>query len=323
LDVFRRFYLDAELVNLKPEIVNFEFGALAVERTHIGQLLGTKIIVSFRGYDLYKAGMQDPNFYDKIWENADALHLLGLDLWKRAQLRGCPEAKMHKLIPPAIDPGVFGKVEKHHTKKVGTQERPMRILSVGRLEWEKGYQFALQAIRILRDKGLRCEYHIIGIGKELEAITLAIDQLQLNDCTVLLQAQPPSKVLAEMEWADVLLHPAVCEAFCNVVIEAQAALLPVVCTDAGGLPENVQNGVTGYLVPRRDAGALAEKLMLLASDPDLRQRIGEAGRKRALQSFILKDQISAFISLYGEVLGRNPDREFEMLQNTSVPAHHI
>lgn len=323
LDVFRRFYLDAELVNLKPTIVNFEFGAVAVDRMHVGKLLGCRVIVSFRGYDLYKVGLQKSTYYHDVWENADALHLLGRDLWKHAQLRGCSGEKLHRLIPPAIDPEVFGKLDKHHTEKVGSAKRPFRILSVGRLEWEKGYDYALQAVHLLRQKGVECEYHIVGVGKSLDAITLAQNQLNLRDCTVLLHALPPSKVIEEMEWADVLLHAAVCEAFCNVVVESQAIGLPVVCTDAGGLRENLLDGETGFIVPRRNPRALAEKLHFLSENIESREKMGQAGRKRAFEHFLLKDQISAFVSLYEQVLGKEAGPEIEVLHKASASAHRI
>ena len=75
------------------------------------------------------------------------------------------------------------------------------------------------------------------------------------------------RVLGELRAADVLLHPAVSEGFGNAVMEAQAVEVPVVCTDADGLRENVVDGVTGLVVPRRDASALAAALERLAARP--------------------------------------------------------
>ena len=83
------------------------------------------------------------------------------------------------------------------------------------------------------------------------------------------------------------------EGFCNAVIEAQAMELPVVTSDAGGLPENVEDGVTGFVVPRRNPAALADKLALLARDPALRRRLGCAGRARATARFDLDRQAEA------------------------------
>jgi len=81
--------------------------------------------------------------------------------------------------------------------------------------------------------------------------------------------------------------------------------LPIVCTDSQGLQENVANGETGFVVPRRDPVALADKLELLARDADLRRRMGEAGRRRALAEYQLNDKAKAFSRLYSTVLGES------------------
>lgn len=85
------------------------------------------------------------------------------------------------------------------------------------------------------------------------------------------------------------------------VVEAQAMQLPVVASDAGGLPENVEDGRTGFIVPRRDPVALADKLAVLATDADLRRRMGAAGRTRVENCFSLPRQIAAFDRFYREM----------------------
>ena len=78
--------------------------------------------------------------------------------------------------------------------------------------------------------------------------------------------------------------------------------LPVVCTDADGLAENVIDGETGFVVSRRRPHLIAEKLAQLARDSTLRQRMGTAGRSRVVQHFQLADQATKFESLYQQVL---------------------
>jgi colanic acid/amylovoran biosynthesis glycosyltransferase len=116
-----------------------------------------------------------------------------------------------------------------------------------------------------------------------------------------------------MQSADVLLHAAVSEGFCNAVVEAQAMELPVVCTDADGLRENVADGETGFVVERRNPAALAGKVEKLAQDPQLRRRMGEAGRRRVTSRFQLRDQIDRFERFYSAILGREvapiPERD--------------
>lgn len=302
LDVLRRLYLDAELIRLRPDVIHFEFGSLTAGRTYLKDLLGSKMVVSFRGYDLNYVGLENPHFYQGVWEGADAIHLLGEDLWLRAQRRGCPPDKEHLLIAPGIDTDFFNPHDRMPTEDVGTPERPLRILSVGRLEWKKGYEYALQGVRQLIDQGVNCEYRIVGAGDYLEAVAFARHQLGLDEHVSLLGALSGAEVKAQMQWADVMLHAAVSEGFCNAVLEAQAMALPVVCTDADGLAENVVDGQTGFVVSRRRPQLLAEKLVQLARDSTLRHRMGNAGRRRVLQHFQLSGQTTKFESLYRQVL---------------------
>ena len=115
---------------------------------------------------------------------------------------------------------------------------------------------------------------------------------------VLLGAQPKETVRTQLAWADVFLHAAVSEGFCNAVIEAQAMGVPVVTSDADGLSENVLDGITGFVVPRRNAAELAGKIEVLVKDPNLRHRMGLEGRDHAVANFGLKRLIEEFSNLY-------------------------
>ena len=299
----RYFYLDAVLIRLRPQIIHFEFGALAIGRETLGECLGCKMVVSFRGYDLNFSGLDNPSYYEKVWRAADGLHLLGQDLWLRALRRGCPPSKLHALIPPALDAGYFQRPSKMLVEEVGSPERPLRILSVGRLEWKKGYEFALQALKELQRRNIYCEYHMVGSGQYLGALAFACHQLGLEKRVQMMGGLPREQVKLQYEWADLFLHAAVSEGFCNAVVEAQAMEIPVVTTDAGGLSENVENRVTGYVVSRRNPLALADKMEILARDPQLRLALGSAGRRRVLVQFRIEQQITAFDHFYHAVAG--------------------
>jgi hypothetical protein len=105
-----------------------------------------------------------------------------------------------------------------------------------------------------------------------------------------------------LAWADVLVHPSLTEAFGVAVIEAQAMGLPVVCSDAGGLPENVEHEVTGFVVGRRDPEGIADRLAELARDASLRRRMGRAARRRAETVLSLEHQLDGFEQLYEDLL---------------------
>lgn len=302
LGVGKHFYLDAPIIGLRPDIVHFEFGALAVGRLHLKELLGCKIVVSFRGYDLNFVGLDNPEYYRDVWDQVDAVHVLGQDLWKRAQRRGCPAAKPHAIIPPAIDSSYFQPQPRTSSEDIGQNGRPLRILSVGRLEWKKGYEYALQAVKRVVAAGMPCQYRIIGGGQYLGPLAFIRHQLDLEKEVEFLGPLPQEEVMEHLRWADVFLHAAVSEGFCNAVLEAQAMAVPVVTSDAGGLAENVAAGLTGFVVARRHPGAMAEKLLLLAQDPALRRQLGQAGRQRVLARFRLAGQIKAFEEFYEQIL---------------------
>lgn len=302
--------LDAALIELGPDIVHFEFGSLAPARMYLKESIGAAVTVSFRGYDLNYVALADPGFYSGVWAHADRVHVLGDDLWRRALRRGANESVPHSVISPAIDtrdviPG------RARPGLLGSTGNPLRVLSVGRLHWKKGYDYALEAIGRLVSRGIHVEYRIIGDGDLLAAVAFWRHQLGLDERVSLLRAVPPAVVAEQLGWADVLLHAATSEGFCNAVIEAQAHGVPVVCSDADGLGENVEDGVTGFVVPRRDPDALADRLIILAREESVRSRMNAAGPERVAQKFRIEDQLDAWQDFYREALSHhrsNPGR---------------
>jgi len=302
LDKFRLFYLNAKLISLKPNLIHYEFGTLMIGNEEISKIIGSHSLVSFRGYDLNFSGLGKKDYYKKVWQNANVVHVLGEDLWKRAKMRGCPTNKPHIKIPPAIDGDYFKPSYKKIDQEPNCLSKKINILSVGRLEWKKGYEFAIQSIRILKNYGVGIEYQIIGSGSYYKSLAFITHQLSLESDVKFLGSKKPDEVKQYMEWADIFLHAAVSEGFCNAVLEAQAMQLPVVTSDADGLGENIQDGVTGFLVPRRDPQMMAEKLFILAKKPELRQQMGLAGRKRVETNFKIEDQINSFAKLYKDLV---------------------
>lgn len=299
---FKRFYMDATVIALEPDILHFEFGALAADQTYLKQALDCVLSVSFRGYDLNYAGLEAPDYYGRLWETADAVHVLGLSLWRQAVGRGCPPDKPRAVIPPAIDVAVFRPDGGEGDYEAVGVDRPLRVLSVGRLEWVKGYEYALRAAQLLGERGIPFEYRIIGDGNYLEPLAFARHEMGLEDRVHFLGGRPQPEVVEQMVWADVFLQASVSEGFCNAVVEAQAMGLPVVASDAGGLGENVADGQTGFVVPSRDPAALAGKLAELALDPARRRAMGVAGRARVEACFSLPQQIAAFDTFYREMV---------------------
>ena len=293
---------DALLAELRPDLVHFEFGHLARDRARSAAVAGARVVASLRGNDVNALGLEDPDFFTELWETADAVHVLRERLFAKAVARGCPRALPHVEITPAVDTAFFAPVSRDYVR-AGRATRPLRILSVGRLHWMKGYPTALHAVALLRDRGVASEYRIAGAADygegEIET-RFSIDDHGLQETVQLLGPVSQEEVRAQLEWADVLLHAAVSEGFCNAALEAQAMGVPVVCTTA--IEGNVLDGETGLVAPLRDAQGLATRLARIASDRRLRRRLGQAGSRRAAAEFGLDRQIEKFADWYRGVL---------------------
>lgn len=295
--VLWKLYVDAELVVLGPELVHFQFGSLAIGREHVGELLDCALVASFQGADINFGGLEKPGYYAKLWSRSDGTHFASDDLRRRAVRRGYVARGVDAVITPSVDASVFAP-----RPREPLAGRALRVLGVGRLHWKKGYEFALSAIHALVRRGVAVEYRIVGDGEHRDAIEAAIEELGIETAVTLLGVQPSEVVRDEMQRADVLLHAAVSEGFCLVALEAQAMELPVVASDADGLPGNVADGETGFVVARRDPRALADRLEELAKDDALRGRLGASGRRRALERFAPGPQIDAYRRLYADAL---------------------
>lgn len=293
--------LGVRLLALRPDIVHFEFGWLARAHAHLADGLDVPFSASFRGADLNYFGLDDESYYDPVWSRLAAIHCLGDDLWTRALLRGCPSDMPYALIPPAVDTDLY----RPPTERLREAGDPFWVLTVARLHWKKGLEHGLAAVRRLRDDGVDVRYRIAGGGPHLPAVRACIEDLRLEDCVELLGSRSRQQVRDDLAAADVLLHPATSEGFGNAVLEAQAMELPVVTSDADGLSANVEHGITGYVVRRRDPDALADALAIIAADPSLGRSLGQAGRRRVGDQFRPADQLGAFVDFYAAVAARS------------------
>ena len=305
LGFWKGLYVRLHFVGHRLDILHVEFDTQALSVADLKAYLNCKLLLSSRG-SFQKTSVLDkfPNALRVLYSYADGYHFISQYLRQNAYKLGLRRSVRTWLIKPAVDLSLFAPV----ARPARPPGEPLRVISVGRLEWQKGYEFALDAIARVYRVGIPITYTILGDGPHKEAAIFAARQWGLLEEGIVrfAGAVPREAVPGHLAEADVMLHTALEEGFCNAVIEAQATGLPVVTSDAGGLPENVIDGVTGFVVPRRDPEAMAEKLIRLARDPDLRRRMGHAACEHARANFGLQEQAAAFARMYRELGGCAP-----------------
>ena len=168
-------------------------------------------------------------------------------------------------------------------EKTGT----ISLLTVARLNHNKGHRYALRALAKLRDKKINFVYRIVGEGPEKQAIMDEVEALGLAGNVNLVGSVSQEHVRDLLRTTDVFLLTSVGhgEAAPVSVMEAMSCGIPVICSEIGGTPDMIDHGIDGFLVKQRDTNELEQVLWELINHPESRRRIGVAARKKAEKAF--------------------------------------
>lgn len=157
---------------------------------------------------------------------------------------------------------------------------------IGRLYKEKGVAYLIEALAILKGKGVPFKALIVGSGFTGEELVSQVNVLGLTNQVIFYGFTP--QVADAMNAIDVMVHPCIWrEAFGLALCEAMVCGKPVITTDTGAQREIVQHGVSGLIVPPKSPEDIAKELEVLYNKPSLRRQIGENGRKTVLERFCL------------------------------------
>lgn len=200
------------------------------------------------------------------------------DLRMWAVRRGSP-AERTAVLYPAVDTRFFSPRER--PERLGDA---LRLISVGRLHWVKGYEYLVEAISLARRAGIDVTLTIVGSDTGArDGVEYAVREFGLDEYVTLAGPKSPAGVRAALARADALVLSSLSEGMSRAALEAMAMGLPVVTTDVGGMTEVVEDGVVGLVVPSRDPRALADAIGALARDPVHRVEMGRRALALAQQ----------------------------------------
>ncbi len=230
---------------------------------------------------------------------------------KRHMLGLCPEVPAEKIKvvrcgieperyerPPGTAPQV-ARTDEHESAR----DRPFVILCVASLETHKGIEYLVKACALLKQRLGDFKCLVAGEGGERERLEKLINEVGLEGTFQLLGAQPQGKVAELLGQADLFVLPSIRDSLPVVLMEAMASRLPVVASNLCGIPELVQDGETGLLVPAGDERALAQAVARLYEDEGLRREMGRRGAEKVNAEFELSGNVTKLRSFFADALG--------------------
>lgn len=286
------------LINYHPDIIHL-LTSNAFKNTEPYLKNNTcKLIVSFRGFDINVFPHQSEENLTitmKVFSRADILHFISNALRKKAISLG---ANPEKCI--VINRSIKVQTETLLSKESNNSTK-IKILSVGRLVWEKGYLYALETMALLKEKGYDFEYHIVGSGIDKNMLQYHRKRLDLTDNVYFVGELSKEGVKEVLCTADIYFQPSVSEALSLAIIEASYFRLPIVSSSVGGIPEVVVHGKTGYLSSPCVPLLYSKNIIKLIEDKELRVKMGNAGHNRIVNFFSRDNEISLWNNLYANL----------------------
>ncbi len=299
-DMCQAMWLAPVLVDRGVDVVHAHFGSVATTVARlVHRLTGIPYLFTAHAKDIYHESVDAKELRAKL-AAADAI--VTVSDFNLDHLHMAFGRDAHRVVR------IYNGLPLHRFPYTPPADRPRRIVAVGRLVEKKGFSVLVDACRILCERSEPFTCDIIGSGQEEAALRRQIDTAQLGDRVRLVGPRPQGEVIAAMQQAAAFVAPCIVgkdgnrDGLPTVLIEAMALGTPCVSTDVTGIPELVEDGVTGLLVGQNDAAALAGALQRLLDDAGLRARLAGAARARIERDFDVAQNGAQLRSLYAQIV---------------------
>jgi glycosyltransferase involved in cell wall biosynthesis len=215
-----------------------------------------------------------------------------------ATLRYTPPAQPVTVVPYGVDLERF-----QPSARNGARPGDLVVGAVARLSPEKGLDLLLRAVARLIENGTPMRVLLAGAGPSRASLAQLAERLGIRERVEFRGEVPHEQVPAVLAELDIFAMPSRAEGFGVAALEAQATELPVVASRVHGLPDVVDDGRTGLLVPPGDVGELAGAIGRLADDAALRSSMGQAGRAFVSERYRWEESTAQMERLYHHLIG--------------------
>lgn len=258
---------------IKPDIIHAQNLGVAIPTLTSARILKIPSVVWGRGSDVYLPDRFTRMTSKSILQNADTV--LALTEEMKQKMREMCDRDI-SVVPNGID------LERFKISSRGIKEgKAKTIIFVGRLHPVKGVQYLIEAMAIVHQQMPDVKLIIVGDGAERAMLEELAERLNLSDCIQFAGKVPQESIPQLMHQADVFALSSLSESFGIVNLEAMAAGLPIVATKVGGIPDVVEEGVNGYLVNAKNPDELADRLLVLLQNDEMREEISVTNREKA------------------------------------------
>ena len=305
---FKPLFLMLPILRQAPyDIIQCHYGRNGLKAILLKDLgvIDSKIITTFHGHDLSSILERDGDrIYDYLFQRGDLLQPI-CDRWaKKLIALGCSPQKIN-IHPMGVDTNQFIP-----SLQPSPDSEPIVIISIARLVEMKGLSYGIEAIAqlLVNQPQLQLEYRIIGDGVLKTKLERQIKQLHLEKQVKLLGWQNCAEVQKIMAQADLVLAPSItsqagdCEGIPVCLMETMAQGIPAIASESGGIPELVEDGVTGYLVPEKSVAIVCDRLERLVNNSRLRQQMGQAGRDKVLKNYNIDLLCDRLVDTYQQLI---------------------
>ncbi|MEM8719520.1 MAG: glycosyltransferase [Cyanobacteria bacterium P01_G01_bin.39] len=217
----------------------------------------------------------------------------------------CEDITYLSITPFGIDPAQFCPQPQQDTNYI-------TIGTVKKLAPKYGIDILIKAFAQARTKIIakspdleqKLRLTIVGDGEQLTELKTLTKELQIDQITKFVGAVPHEQVPNYLNQMDIYVAASRLdsESFGVAVLEASACSLPVVVSDAGGLPEVVQDGMTGYITPKENVAATAAAIVKLIQSPKTRKKFGSAGQQLVLERYVWQENVGLMRDIYDKIL---------------------
>jgi colanic acid/amylovoran biosynthesis glycosyltransferase len=293
--IIEKIYINASLLKYQGDWIHFGFATVALGRELVPQAIGAKMAVSFRGYDINVYPLKHRNCYNLLWQHLDKVHSISRYLLNKAYDLGLDHNKPFQIIYPAVE------LKKSPKRHIYANKGNFRIVTVARFGWIKGLELLTEVAFRLKNDGLQFEWVLIGTGNSSEKERFLYDLNQKQICQQLIHKGQCThqETLDILKDCDFYVQTSWNEGFCNAVLEAQSLGIPCVAFNVGGLPENIVDKETGWLITPFDTLEMAKRIQEKLNLPTEQKKIiSQKAIDRVREEFNLVKQKEAFNKFY-------------------------